>query len=355
MDYNDKAKEIRKGEELELKVLEAYLKDTIAGLSGTLEIQQFPSGFSNLTYLINVGETEMVLRRPPIGANIKSAHDMGREHRILTSLRPVYPYCPKPLTYTEDPSIMGCPFYVMERIPGVILRKNIPKGMDLPPASMRKLCEKLLDVHVELHSIDVKAVGLENLGKPQGFVKRQIEGWSERYRKARTPDAPDYEDIMGWLADKMQKDTDKPTIVHNDYKFDNVVLDPKDPMNIIGVLDWEMATYGDPLLDLGNSLAYWVEKNDPDDVQLIRMMPTNVDGALTRIELIERYGEKTGRDMKAMDFYFCFGMFRLAVIAQQIYKRFYEGITLDERFALLIVAVQVLEKQAKKIIEQSKL
>lgn len=355
MDYNDKAKEIRKGEELEFKVLEAYLKDTIPGLSGSLEIQQFPSGFSNLTYLINVGETEMVLRRPPIGANIKSAHDMGREHRILTSLRPVYPYCPKPLTYTEDPSIMGCPFYVMERIPGVILRKNIPKGMDLPPASMRKLCEKLLDVHVELHSIDVKAVGLENLGKPQGFVKRQVEGWSERYRKARTPDAPDYEDIMGWLADKMQKDTDSPTIVHNDYKFDNVVLDPKDPMNIIGVLDWEMATYGDPLLDLGNSLAYWVEKNDPEDVQLIRMMPTNVDGALSRIELIERYGEKTGRDMKAMDFYFCFGMFRLAVIAQQIYKRFYEGITLDERFALLIVAVQVLEKQAKKIIEQSKL
>ena len=172
MDYNDKAKEIRKGEELDIKVLEAYLKDTIPGLSGSLEIQQFPSGFSNLTYLINVGATEMVLRRPPIGANIKSAHDMGREFRILSALRPVYPYCPKPLAYTEDPAVMGCPFYVMERIPGIILRKNLPKGMDFSADQMKKLCEKLLDVHVELHSIDVKGVGLDNLGKPEGFVKQ---------------------------------------------------------------------------------------------------------------------------------------------------------------------------------------
>ncbi|MBU1170707.1 MAG: phosphotransferase family protein [Proteobacteria bacterium] len=355
MEHIDKPKDIRQGEELEPKILEAYLKDTIDGLSGSLEIQQFPSGFSNLTYLIKVGETEMVLRRPPVGANIKSAHDMGREFKILSALRPVYPYCPKPLSYTEDPGIMGCPFYVMERIPGIILRKNIPKGMDMPADSMKKLCEKLLDVQVELHSIDVKAVGLENLGKPAGFVKRQVEGWSGRYRKAKTPDAPDYETVMNWLAEKMQPDTEHPTIVHNDYKLDNVVLDPRDPMNIIGVLDWEMATYGDPLLDLGNSLAYWVEKNDSDEAKIMRMMPTHIDGALTRKELIARYGEKTGRDMKAMDFYYCFGVFRLAVIAQQIYKRYYEGITKDERFALLIGAVQILEKTALNVINQSKL
>lgn len=355
MDYIDKPKEIRKGEELDPKVLESYLKDTIDGLSGDLEIQQFPSGFSNLTYLIKVGNKEMVLRRPPVGAKIKSAHDMGREFRILSALRPVYPYCPKPLVYTEDPAVMGCPFYVMERIPGIILRKNLPKGMDLKPEGMRTLCEKLLDVHVELHSIDVVKVGLDNLGKPDGFVKRQVEGWSERYRKARTPDAPDYEHVMNWLAEKMQPDTDHPTIVHNDYKLDNVVLDSNNPMNIIGVLDWEMATYGDPLLDLGNSLAYWVEKNDSAEAQAMRMMPTDVDGALTRKELIDRYGEKTGRDMGAMDFYYCFGVFRLAVIAQQIYKRYYEGITKDQRFALLIAGVQILEKTALGVIDRSKL
>lgn len=355
MDYTDKPKDIRQGEELDIKKLEAYLKDNVEGLSGSLFIKQFPSGYSNLTYLINVGKTEMVLRRPPIGAKIKSAHDMGREFRILTALRPVYPYCPKPLAYTEDPAVMGCPFYVMERIPGIILRKDLPKGMDMPPSSMRKLCEKLLDVHVELHSIDVVGVGLDNLGKPEGFVQRQVEGWSSRYRKARTPDAPDYETIMAWLADKMQPDSDRPTIVHNDYKFDNVVLDPKDPMNIIGVLDWEMATYGDPLMDFGNSLGYWIEANDSAEAQLMRMMPTNAPGAMTRKELIDRYGEKTGRDMGAMDFYHCFGMFRLAVIAQQIYKRFYEGITKDQRFAMLIAAVQILERSCLALIDKSKL
>ena len=355
MDLSDKAKEIRKGEELDSKALEAYLKDTISGLSGSIEIHQFPSGFSNLTYLIKVGDTEMVLRRPPVGANIKSAHDMGREHRILTSLRPVFPYCPKPLAYTDDPTVMGCPFYVMERIQGIILRKNLPKGMNLSPAEMRKLSEKLLDVQVELHSIDVKKVGLENLGKPEGFVKRQVDGWSDRYRKAKTPDAPDFENVMTWLAEKMMPDTDKPTLVHNDFKFDNVVLDSKNPLNIVGVLDWEMATYGDPLLDLGNSLAYWVEKGDSAEAQIMRMMPTNVDGALTRKEQIDRYGEKTGREMKGMDFYYCFGLFRLAVILQQIYKRYFEGITLDERFALLIGGVQLLERNVVEIIDKSTL
>lgn len=354
MDYNDKPKEIRKGEELDSKVLEAYLKDTIDGLSGSLAIQQFPSGFSNLTYLIKVGNTEMVLRRPPVGAKIKSAHDMGREFRILSALRPVYPYCPNPLAYTEDPAVMGCPFYVMERIPGIIVRKNLPKGMDLSPDGMRTLCEKLLDVQVELHSIDVVKVGLDNLGKPDGFVKRQVDGWSDRYRKAKTPDAPDFERVMAWLAEKMQPDTEHPTIVHNDYKLDNVVLDSNNPMNIIGVLDWEMATYGDPLLDLGNSLAYWVEKNDSAEAQGMRMMPL-LEGALTRRELIARYGEKTGRDMSTMDFYYCFGVFRLAAIAQQIYKRYYEGITKDERFALLVASVQILEKTALGVIDQSQL
>jgi aminoglycoside phosphotransferase (APT) family kinase protein len=353
MDYNDKAFEIREGEEIDLKKIEAYLKDTIKGLSGDLTIRQFPSGFSNLTYLLSVGDREMVLRRPPIGANIKSAHDMGREYSIQKALKPVFPYCPETLAYTEDTSVLGAPFYVMERVPGIILRKNLPKGLAFTPEQAGQLCEKLLDVHVELHSIDVKGVGLDSIGKPDGYVQRQVDGWSGRYRKAKTPDAPDFEKVMTWLADNMPEDTKKPVIVHNDYRFDNVVLDPNDPMKIVGVLDWEMATYGDPLMDLGNTLAYWVEKTDPGDVQLMRLMPTNIDGALTRKQLVKRYAEKTGINVDKFDFYHCFGVFRLAVIAQQIYNRYYHGVTKDKRFALLIGGVEILERVALGIIDQA--
>lgn len=351
MDFTDKAREIRAGEELDEKMVDMFLKDSIEGLSGTCAIRQFPRGYSNLTYLVDIGGREMVLRRPPIGADIESAHDMGREYGILSALRPEFPYCPRPLVYSEDESIIGCPFYVMERIPGVILRKNLPKGLSYTPEQARLLCERLLDVHVELHSIDAGKVGLDNLGKPSGYVTRQVDGWSRRYGKARTPDAPDFEKVMAWLAETKPPDAEKPAIVHNDYRFDNVVLEASDPLKIIGVLDWEMATRGDPLMDLGNTLAYWIEKNDPDEMQLLRLMPTHMDGAPTRRELVVRYAEKTGRDLDDFDFYYCFGLFRLAVIAQQIYNRYYRGITRDERFAFLIGGVRILEKIALKVIE----
>jgi len=354
MDLIDGAASVREGEQLDLARVEEFLKDSIPGLSGKLEIGQFPSGFSNLTYLISVGDREMVLRRPPFGRKAKTAHDMGREYRILKALRPVYPYCPDPLVYTEDESVMGCPFYVMERIKGIILRKNLPKGLTLSPADARALCERLIDVHRELHSIDYRAVGLGDFGKPEGYVKRQVEGWSGRYRDARTPDAPDFEAVMGWLAAKMPPDSPHHSIVHNDYKFDNVVLDAANPLKIIGVLDWEMAALGDPLMDLGSSLAYWVEKNDPDNLQMIRMMPTNIEGALTRDELVARYAERSGVPVGGFDYYYCFGLFRLAVIAQQIYYRYYHRQTKDERFAMLIFAVKILEETALRVIECSR-
>ncbi|MDM7935158.1 MAG: phosphotransferase family protein, partial [Methanothrix sp.] len=244
MDVLDRPTAIRQGEELDIKTVESFLKDSIPGLDGGLRMEQFPSGFSNLTYLISVGSTELVPRRQPFGRKAKTAHDMGREYRILNALHPVFPYCPKPLVYTEDESIMGCPFYVMERIKGIILRKHLPKGLSFSPDEMRQLCENLLDVQCRLHSIDYKAVGLEGFGKPEGYVKRQVKGWSERYRAARTPDAPDFEEVMQWLQDKMPSDFERPAIIHNDYKFDNVVLNPDNPLEIIGVLDWEMATIG---------------------------------------------------------------------------------------------------------------
>ena len=355
MDIIDKPREIRQGEELDAKAIEGFLKESIPGLTGNISIQQFPSGFSNLTYMLSVGDRNFVLRRPPFGRKAKSAHDMSREYRILNALKDVFPYAPRPLAYTEDTSIIGCPFYVMERIEGIILRKDLPEGLHFTPDEARQLCENLLDVQCDLHSIDYKKIGLENFGRPEGYVKRQVEGWSERYRAAKTPDAPGFEDVMSWLHEKMPTDFRKPCIIHNDFKLDNVVLDPKNPLKIIGVLDWEMATIGDPIMDLGNSLAYWVQADDPPDVQAIRMMPTNIPGALTREELVARYAEKTGIAIDNFDFYLCFGLFRLAVIAQQIYYRYYHGQTKDERFKLLIIAVNVLEKSALRIIDMSRL
>jgi aminoglycoside phosphotransferase (APT) family kinase protein len=353
MDFIDAPTRVRQGEELDLRAVESFLKDTIPGLAGELVVDQFPSGFSNLTYLIRVGDKELVLRRPPFGRKAKSAHDMGREYRVMSALNPVFPYCPKPLVYTEDESIMGCPFYVMERIRGIIPRKRFPKGMNLSPEEMRKLCENLLDVHYELHSVDYRKIGLEGLGKPEGYVRRQVEGWSDRYRAACTPDSPDFEDIMAWLKEKMPPDFEKPALIHNDYKFDNVVLDPNNPLKIIGVLDWEMATIGDPLMDLGSSLGYWVQADDPEDIQAVGMLPTNLPGALTRMEMVQRYAEKAGITIDNFDFYLCFGAFRIVVIIQQIYYRYYHGQTKDERFKNLIFGVHIVGKIAQRIIQGS--
>jgi aminoglycoside phosphotransferase (APT) family kinase protein len=353
MDVTDRPTKERQDEELEAKAVEEFLKDNIEGLEGTLEVAQFPSGFSNLTYMIRMGKTELVLRRPPFGTKAKTAHDMSREYRILSAVHPVFPYVPKPFVYSEDTSFMGCPFYVMERIQGIILRKDLPKGVEMSPEDARQLCENLIDLHYELHSIDYKEVGLENFGRPDGYVKRQVEGWSRRYLAAKTEDAPDFKRIMEWLVKNMPPERARPSIIHNDYKLDNLVLDPENPLRIIGILDWEMATIGDPPMDLGSSLAYWVQKDDPDELQLIRGMPTNIPGALTREELVARYAKKSGISIENFDFYFCFGLFRLAVIAQQIYYRYFHGQTRDERFKMLMFAVHILEKTATRVIEHS--
>ena len=350
MELMDQASEVRSGEELDTAKVETFLRDTIPHLEGNMAIRQFPGGHSNLTYLITFENKEMVLRRPPFGAKVKSAHDMGREYRILKALKPFYPYCPEPLAYSEDLDVMGCSFYVMERIQGIILRRNLPEGMVLTPAQVERLFQKVVETHYALHALDYRKIGLEGFGKPEGYVRRQVEGWSSRYRAARTPDAPDFESVMAWLDAHQPMDSPYPCIIHNDFKFDNIVLDSGDPLNIIGVLDWEMATIGDPMMDLGSSLGYWVEQDDPSEMQAMKTLPTHLEGALTRKQMVAYYSILSGRSVDHFEFYYGFGLFRLAVIAQQIYYRFYHGQTRDPRFQSLIFAVTILEKSARQLL-----
>lgn len=351
----DEPATIRAGEELDAARVQAFITSSFPEITGEITVRQFPGGFSNLTYLVKIGERELILRRPPFGKKAKTAHDMAREYRVLSSLKPVFSCCPEPLVYSEDESIIGAPFYLMERIRGIILRKNLPPEISYTAEQARTLSENLVSVLCRLHSIDYEQAGLGDLGKAQGYVARQVEGWSRRYVDAKTDDAPGFETVIRWLQDKMPPDSPVAAIVHNDYRFDNVVLSQADPTEIIGVLDWEMTTIGDPLMDLGSSLAYWIEKDDPPGLQAIRMMPTNLDGMLTRDEQVSLYAEKMGIKIDNYDFYYTFGLFRLAAIAQQIYYRYYHGQTKDERFKSLIGAVKVLEQTAMQVIGKSAL
>lgn len=347
----DRPATVREGEELDVSRLIPYLKGTIAGLDGEPEVSQFPSGHSNLTYFLRFGDRELVLRRPPFGRKPKSGHDMKREHDILRALHGVFPYCPEPLAFCDDESILGCPFFVMERLEGVIIRRDIPSELALAPTDVAELFAHMVDVFVDLHAIDYGTVGLAGIGKPEGYVERQIRGWSERYRRARTPDVPDCEAVMAWLDSNVPPERERFSVIHNDFRLDNIVLDSNDPLRIVGVLDWEMATVGDPLMDLGATLAYWVERDDPPEAHLMRMMPTHVDGAPTRRQVVEMYGERAGIRIGPFDFYYVYGLFRLAVIAQQIYFRFYHGQTRDPRFSVFNHAVIALESSARRVIE----
>ncbi|MCY1407008.1 Phosphotransferase enzyme family protein [compost metagenome] len=355
MSLTDQSTRIRAGEELDASLIDPYLKAHIPGLEGQPAISQFPGGASNLTYLLQYPGQEFVLRRPPFGHKAKSAHDMGREYRILNQLNSGFPYCPKAYVHCTNESIIGAEFYVMERVKGIILRSDLPQELDLDAARTETLCKSFIDKLVELHQVDYKACGLADLGKPEGYVQRQINGWSDRYEKALTPDAPSWEAVKAWLRDKMPADHPKPAIVHNDYRFDNVILDPANPMQIIGVLDWELTTIGDPLMDLGNTLAYWIEAGDPAPVQLMRRQPSHAPGMLTRRQFVDYYAERAGIEIDNYDFYYTYGLFRLAGIVQQIYYRFYHGQTQDKRFAQFIGMNKLLEQMSLQVINQSSL
>jgi aminoglycoside phosphotransferase (APT) family kinase protein len=347
----DQPQAIRAGEELSTAQLDAFLQKQIPDLTGSLLMQQFPSGYSNLTYLLRFGERELVLRRPPFGAKIKTAHDMAREYRILSSLIRAYPKVPRPLLYCDDESIIGAPFYVMERVEGVILRAKPPTGISLSPELMRRLSESCIDNLAEIHQIDFAQAGLSDLGKPEGYVERQIRGWTQRYQNARTDDVPEIERAIEWLHANLLPESGA-ALIHNDYKYDNLVLDPNDLSNLIAVLDWEMATIGDPLMDLGTTLGYWIEPEDPPEMMMFGL--TALPGNLNRELLIARYAEKSRREISNIIFYYAYGLFKIAVIVQQIYFRYRQGLTQDKRFAPLIHLVRACGKMAMLAIAKGR-
>jgi aminoglycoside phosphotransferase (APT) family kinase protein len=345
----DATRAVRPGEELDARALAQFLG------WDEVRVSQFPSGHSNLTYLVEGGGKQLVLRRPPFGAKSvgKTAHDMGREYRILSRLHAVYPQAPKPVAYSEDAAILGAPFYVMERIVGVILRRDPPPSL-VPPETARALGEAFIDNLVTLHQLDYRAAGLGDLGKPDGYVERQVRGWAERYRNARTDDIADMEFLEKWLIENMPKESGA-ALIHNDYKYDNLVLAADDLTRIIGVLDWEMSTVGDPLMDLGTALSYWVHADDPVNLQAVRMCATHLPGSMRREELLARYQERTGRDIPNIVFYYCFALFKSCGVVQQIYWRFKQGLTHDERFAAMIHAVHTLSATARRAIESGRI
>jgi aminoglycoside phosphotransferase (APT) family kinase protein len=342
MSLLDEAAPVRDGENLDARRLGEYLAAHLPGLAMPLAVRQFPSGFSNLTYLLMTGSRELVLRRPPKGTRPQSGHDMGREFRVLSALQGVFAESPRPLHLCADESVIGAPFYVVERIRGIILRRDYPPELEPTPTLVRAQHCALIDTLARLHGLDHYALGLGDFGRPEGYVARQLEGWSARYARALTGDTACADAVTHWLAANRPPDTTPAVLIHNDYKLDNVVFDSAFPARLIGVLDWEMATVGDPWMDLGCSLAYWIEAGDPGELLESRMLPTHLPGSLTRPEVVQRYASARAVAAPEFRFYRVFGLFRLAVIVQQIYYRFFHGQTRDPRFAALGPMARVL-------------
>jgi len=348
----DQPRPVRDEDRFDADALDAWLKQRLDGLEGTPDIEQFPKGASYLTYRLRYANRDLILRRPPPGTKAKSAHDVMREYRIQNALKPVFPKVPEMLAASEDSAIIGSDFYVMERLEGIIPRANLPRGLSLSTDHTRELCRNAIDTLIELHSVDVENAGLSDLAKGAGYNKRQIEGWSGRFRKARTWNVMRGERVMRWLSDNTPDEVSI-RLIHGDYRFDNLVLDAQNPLKIIGVLDWEMATLGDPLMDLGNAMAYWVQADDDRYFRGFRRQPTHLPGMFTREEVVEYYCDKMGYTVDYSSFYEVYGLFRLAVIAQQIYYRYHHKQTRNPAFKRFWIAVNYLLWRCGRIIARS--
>lgn len=339
---------VRPDERLDEGALAAYLRDKLPGPENALRLRQFGGGAANLTYLLDYGTHEYVLRRPPLGPVAASAHDMGREYRVLSVLHRAFPYAPRAFLYCEDAGVIGAPFFVMERRHGVVVRRTLPDPYAGQPDAARRMSEALVDTLAEFHAVDYEALGLGELGKPAGFIDRQIEGWHRRWQAAKAADLDDMDAVYGWLKANQPPNT-LVSLVHNDYKLDNVMLAADDPGRIVAVFDWDMCTLGDPLSDLGALLTYWTEPDDPSYLQATAMMPLGVPGFLSRAELVARYAEKSGRAVEHIHFYHALGLFRLTVIVAQIYARYRRGQTQDPRFAAMEMMIPALARRASEL------
>jgi len=336
---------VRASEQLDWEKLEAYLRAQL-GRGGALHVEQFRGGHSNLTYAIRLGDDEFVLRRPPFGPVPPRAHDMAREYRVLAAVHPHFPLAPRPYLLCEDTSIIGSVFYVMERRRGLVIRLEEPAHFDA--ALRHRVSGGVVDTLADLHAIDVAAHGLDALGKPAGFVARQIKGWTERWHGAKTSDVPEMESLATWLEERVPDDPPRASLVHGDYKLDNIMLDAETPEKLVGVFDWEMSAIGDPLVDVGILLCYWVHTASADGaIGGVTARP----GWFTRDELLERYAARSGRSLHAIGLYEVFAVFKLAVVIQQIYARYVRGQTDDPRFGPLGARVAMLARIATELAE----
>jgi aminoglycoside phosphotransferase (APT) family kinase protein len=343
--------EMRSGERLPLDTLRDYLSGKIEGTERGIELEQFPNGHSNLTYLLRIGGRDYVLRRPPLGPVAPKAHDMVREYHVLRAIGPHFPQAPKVFLVCEDPAVLGAPFFVMERRRGAVLREEIPGAIAAIPEHPRLISETFLDTMVRLHAVDASTDDVRLLGKPEGYVERQVRGWADRWDRAKTAEVAEMDQVVRWLAARVPKAL-APSLIHNDYKLDNIMLASASPDRIEAVLDWEMATIGDPLSDLGLTLCYWCWATDAEVRVAGIPALTAGPGWYTRDQLVERYAERTGRDVTHIGYYEVLGVFKLAVIIQQIYCRFHRGQTQDVRFEDFGVRARKLAKRAAWLAEK---
>ena len=341
---------VRKGEGLDWLALDRHLKLVLPHLEGEVQVSQFAGGNSNLTYRLKYANDDLVVRRPPFGTKAKTAHSMIREFRIMTELKPVYPSVPETLHYSDDESIIGSEFYVMRKVDGLLISNRIPAEWNFTSEDTRRFCTGFWEKLIELHQVDYIAAGLGDFGKPQGYVERQVLGWNRRFEKVITPDVDQFTSVRDWLVANMPSDSARYSVLHGDFRIDNVILDKHNPRNVLAVLDWEICALGDPLMDLGNSLAYWIQDDDPVQLKSLLVQPSNVPGMLTRSEILDLYQDRTGTDTSNFTFYQVYGYWRLAVILQQIYFRYFHGQTQDARFKTFGKAVQHMGKHCQDLI-----
>ncbi len=346
----DQAEAVRPGEELNIAQLQPWLNEHIGDLHGTPQVTQYSGGVSNWTYCLAFNNRSLILRRGPDGTKAKGAHDMQREHDLQRDLKRVFAAVPQVYGYCEDETVIGSDFYVMEKLDGIIPRKNLPKSLQLSRDEVRNLCTNAIDTLIDLHHVDYQSAGLGHIGIGAGYTQRQIDGWINRYNRAKTWNIPRAKKVTQWLQASIPA-TENLCITHNDFRFDNLVLDVQQPTRIISVLDWELATIGDPLMDLGNTLAYWVQADDDKLMQSTRKQPTHLDGMMTRSEVVDYYCEKTGLNASDFAFYEVYGLFRLAAIAQQIYYRYHHKQTRNPAYKNYWFFVNYLIRRCKKIIK----